>query len=350
VWGTYTSQRAKLKKSLHSPTGITGWVFQHQNVARVANVHKHQPWTARYLEISPETVSELDVPLMDGKKAIGVLNLESSKENAFSKDDQAFLETLAAQAVLAITRAQEYEHKQRLAEEQRVLNEISKEIVSQLDLKRVFDQILIRMLALTKSQNGILMLYNTEKDLLWMAAERGVLPEKRGLPNRLDEGVVGYAARTKRALNVDPSQAPWHEYYLDYIPDTRSELAVPILAGEQLLGVLNVESVEEHAFGESDKRLLQGLADLTAVALRNAEFYHKAEQAALSFQLLYQAGQELGEISEPKQLEQGYEVIACLAEKQSQSSVAVRRYEEATGDLVLKKIASHDPQHDIELR
>lgn len=350
VWGKFTNKRAKLRKNLHNPAGITGWVFKHQSAARVANVHTNKPWCERYFEISPEIISELDIPLMEDDKAIGVLNLESSKENAFSREDQVFLETLATQAVLAITRAQDYEHRNRLAREQRVLNEISKEIVSQLDLKSVFDQILIRALALTKSQNGVLMLYNPEKNLLWMAAERGVIPEKRGLPHRLDEGVVGYVASTKRPLNVDPSQTPWSEYYLNYIPDTRSELAVPILAGEKLLGVLNVESVEERAFDESDQRLIQGLSDLAAVALRNAEFYQKAEEEALYFQLLYQAGQELSEINDPKQLELGYEVIARLAEQQNQSAVVLRRYEESTGDLVLKKSIFHRPRTDFAPR
>jgi signal transduction histidine kinase len=235
---------------------------------------------------------------------------------------------------------------QRLAEEQRLLNEISKEIVSQLDPGSVFTRILDGALALTRSQNGVLMLYDAEKDILWMAKERGVAPEKQGQSHTLDQGVVGYVARTKSMCNVDPSQSPWKERYLDYIPDTRSELAVPILAGEKLLGVLNIESAQEHAFDESDERLMLGLSDLAAVALRNAELYEKAEaaakkaeQEALSFALLYQAGRELSEISEPKQLEQGYQAIVRLAQQQSQSYVVLRSYEEATRELRLQCVS-----------
>lgn len=344
VWGAYGEQRKRGEKSLPNPGGIAGWVSQHQQTVRIGNTHTCQPWCSLYLQISPETISEIDVPLLVNQKAIGILNLESNKEEAFSQESQVFLETLATQATLAITRAQDYEHKKRMANEQRVLNEISKEIARQLDLNSVFDRILMRALGLTKSQNGILMLYKPEQGILWMATERGVLPEKRGKSHYLDEGVVGYVARTKKPLNVDPSKSPWNELYLDYIPDTRSELAVPILAGEKLLGVLNIESAQEHAFDADDLHLLQGLADLAAVALRNAELYDQAEQQALYFRLLYQAGRELSTISEPKQLEQGYEIIARLVEEQSKSCVILRRYEEATDELVLKKVTCHLPQ------
>jgi len=70
------------------------------------------------------------------------LNFESTKEGAFQQEDQDFLQTLAGQAVLAIKNAQAYEREKRLAEEGRVLNQISKEIISQLDLNYVFDLIL----------------------------------------------------------------------------------------------------------------------------------------------------------------------------------------------------------------
>ena len=80
----------------------------------------------------PGTLSELDVPILDEEEVIGVLNFESTREGAFSQEDEDFLQTLAGQAVLAIRNAQAYEREKRLAEEGRVLNEISKEIINQL--------------------------------------------------------------------------------------------------------------------------------------------------------------------------------------------------------------------------
>src|SRR5947209_18722917 len=100
-----------------------------------------------------------------------------------------------------------------------------------------------------------------------------------------------------------------------------------MLAGNDLRGVLNVESPSPRNFSESDERLLQGLADLAVVALQNAEHYEKAEREAQRFALLYQAGQELSKITDLEQLEQAYEVVVQIADRQSQSQVVIYRYD-----------------------
>ena len=86
------------------------------------------------------------------------------------------------------------------------------------------------------------MLYDPDKNNLWMAGERGIEEDKKGLRQGLDQGVIGNVARNRQLLNVDLSQPPWSEMYLEFIPGAHSELAVPMLAGDELRGVLNVES------------------------------------------------------------------------------------------------------------
>src|SRR5260370_37266250 len=107
------------------------------------------------------------------------MNFERIRESAFHKEGQDFLVTLAGQAVLAIKKAQAYEREKRLAAEGRVLNQISKEITSQLDLTYVFDLILEKALELTHTTTGTLEIYDPEQDNLQMAAERGVVKEKK---------------------------------------------------------------------------------------------------------------------------------------------------------------------------
>ena len=112
--------------------------------------------------------------LLDGEEVIGVINFESIREGAFHQEDEVFFVTLAGQVVLAIKKAQAYEREKRFAEEGAVLNQISKEIVGQLDIDHVFDLILEKALELTKFTNGVLMLYDPDRNDLWMAAGRGV--------------------------------------------------------------------------------------------------------------------------------------------------------------------------------
>jgi GAF domain-containing protein len=109
-----------------SSRGIVWWVLEHKQAVRIGNVHTDPVWRNRYVSTIHETTSELDVPLLDGDEVIGVLNFESSKENAFSKEDLDFLLTLAGQAILAIKKAQAYEREKRLAADRQTLFDISK--------------------------------------------------------------------------------------------------------------------------------------------------------------------------------------------------------------------------------
>jgi GAF domain-containing protein len=330
------------RNPLQETQGITRWVAEHKQSARVANVHRDAPWCDLYMQMMPETLSELDVPILDEEEVIGVLNFESIREGAFRQEDEDFLQTLAGQAVLAIRNAQAYEREKRLAEEGQVLNEISKEIISQIeDHSHVFDLILEKALQLTDSKTGVLMLYDAEQNDLWMAAEHGAFEEMKGKRHSLHQGVVGYVARTRELLNVDLTQAPWNDVYLNYIPGARYELAVPMLAGPELRGVLNIESSSPYNFTDRDERLLKGLADLAVVALQHAELYAKAESEARRFSFLYKAAATLSEISEIEQLEHAYDIILKLAASYKQNRVILRRYDSSSRQLILTRQDQH---------
>ncbi len=288
--GPNAEGRRKQIISLRETKGITSWVLEEKKPARVDNVHSDPQWRDLYIQDVADTISELDVPLLDGDEVVGVLNFESIKEGAFQQEDQDFLLTLAGQAVLAIKNGQAYEREKRLAEEGRVLNQISKEITSQLDPNHIFDLILEKALELTHSTRGNLMIYDRDRNDLWMASERGLSEDKDGLRQSLDEGIIGYVARHKQLLNVDLSQPPWNDVYLDLFPGTQSELAVPMLVGDELGGVLNVESLATNNYSERDERLLQGLADLAVIALQNAQAFEREKR-------LVDEGRVLNEIS-----------------------------------------------------
>src|SRR5579875_2771274 len=278
------------KVPLREMKGIIRWTLEHKKPALVKNVHRDLLWRDIYVQVVADTTSELDVPLLDGEEAIGVLNFESTRENAFSQEDLEFLVTLAGQAILAVKNGQAYEREKRLAEEGRVLNQISKEITGQLDPDHVFDLIVEKALELTNSTRGNLMIYDADHHDLWMAAVRGDTGEKKETRHSIEEGIVGYVARTGQMLNADLSQPPWKDVYLDFFPGTLSELAVPMLVGNELRGVLNVESRSPQHYSERDERLLQGLADLAVIVLQNAEAFKREKR-------LVEEGKVLNEIS-----------------------------------------------------
>jgi GAF domain-containing protein/HAMP domain-containing protein len=72
------------------------------------------------------------------------------------------------------------------------------------------------------------------------------------------------------------------------LPDTRSELAIPLVIGDRLLGTLDVQSTEVNAFSDSDVRVLQALADQLSVAIENAELFQTTQATLAEVTALYQ--------------------------------------------------------------
>lgn len=277
--------------SLQETKGITRWVLEQKLPALVDNVHNH-PWRDIYIPVTADIVSELDVPLLDGQEIVGILNFESTKEGAFRQEDQDFLLTLAGQGVLAIKNAQAYEREKLLAAQAQALNQISKEIIGQLDSTYILDLILEKALALTHMTTGGLLLYDSERNDLWLVSQRGAKAQK-GLRMMVDQGIVGYVATHRRSVNADLSQPPWDKIYVELTPGTHSELAVPLLVGNELRGVLNVESSTPNRFSEGDERLLQGLADLAVIALQNAESFEREKRLAEEGKVLNEISKEI---------------------------------------------------------
>ena len=264
---------------LNEEHGLTRWVFLEKRPIRVGNVQADR----RYLKRSESTFSELDAPLLDNTGAvIGVINLESDQENAFSEADEAFLVTLAGQAVLAVKNAQIFAGQARMLKERERLHKISQRIIQALDETEIFDLILEQALEATGAEAGTFMRYNEQFHDLEMAAERGVTADRVGDKHSIKEGITGYVARKKKPLNVgDLSQMPWADIHLPYIPNARSELAVPLLEGDKLIGVLNVESSHIHHFTDENEILLAEFADLAVIAIQTVERYLETEKERL---------------------------------------------------------------------
>jgi GAF domain-containing protein len=94
-----------------------------------------------------------------------------------------------------------------------------------------------------------------------------------------EQGIVGYATRTGRprlAVNVGVDAIHFDNPDL---PETRSEIALPLIAHHQILGALDVQSQEENAFDEQDVAILTVVADQVALALDNARLFEASEAA-----------------------------------------------------------------------
>ena len=250
--------------------GIIGAVAATGQAIRVADVRAD----SRYLNALDGVRSELAVPLIVRGRVIGVMDIESSQLDYFTPDQQNILTLVASRIGTAIENAKLYEHERNQAETLLLLNEVSREANSTLSV----EEVLRRSAELTKR----LINYQIFSILLYDEAENVFrhrvtvkfgqrVQEKHAVPAH--EGIVGAAATLKRPVVVpDVALDP---RYLMINPETRSELAVPMLNKDRVIGVMDLESPQLNYFTPDHVQVLSILAAHLAVSIENARLYEQ---------------------------------------------------------------------------
>ena len=227
---------------------------------------------------SLETVrSEMAIPLISKGQVIGVLDIEAIPPGYFTERDQHFLTLLAAPMAMAIENARLYRRSVRQARNLALLGEINREISSILDpkpllrkvkeaVRRVIDFDNFRILALDES---------TQTLSRWISFKRNEeIRDKLLIP--VGKGIVGTAAYLKEPVLVSDVRKDLR--YIEVDPEARSELSVPLIHGDRVLGVLDLESLKVGSFGKNDQEFLTNLAPGIAIAIENASLYEQVSK------------------------------------------------------------------------
>jgi sigma-B regulation protein RsbU (phosphoserine phosphatase) len=244
--------------------GIVGTAAQRREMVFVPDVSKD----ARYIPLFPGVVAELAIPLIHQDRLVGVLNVEGPDADAFDDDVRTVLQVLASHLAVAIANATLYRETRWYAGLLATLYEIGKETASILDL----DELLHRVAEIVKrvidyEMFGILLLDEERGELVLRKSVRfGGTTGKTRL--KLTEGLCGAAAVSKEPILVgDVRNDP---RYVMLVPETRSELVVPLVHKDRVVGVFDLESPVLDRFTHEHVKVLTPLASQVAVAIENA--------------------------------------------------------------------------------
>jgi sigma-B regulation protein RsbU (phosphoserine phosphatase) len=165
------------------------------------------------------------------------------------------------------------QHRQEIKERDTLLR-VAQKISSSLSLDKVLLSIIESLRRVVPFDSGAIFLLNRETKEIEHAIDIGY-PERHRqlLKMKIGEGVSGWVAKTGRAINVPDVHAD--PRYINVDPKTKSEVAVPIRRGKELLGVFNLESHRYAAFTPRQIRLLEAFAGSAAVAIQNARLYRQ---------------------------------------------------------------------------
>jgi sigma-B regulation protein RsbU (phosphoserine phosphatase) len=250
--------------------GITGRAAQTRQAVLVADATRED----RYIEAVPNVHSELAVPLIVKNRLIGVIDLEARQKGYFTEEHKRLLTLIASRMAVGIENARLHTRITRQARTLLLLNEIARELTSILNLDELLKHIAELLNRLIDYQMfSILLVDPSGEKLQHRFAQRFEerLHLKHDIP--LGRGVVGHAAHAKEAVLVpDVSKS---EIYIPSNPDTRSELAVPLIYQGKVIGVLDLEHTRRNYFTEDHKRTLTTLAAQLAIAIENARLYEQ---------------------------------------------------------------------------
>jgi sigma-B regulation protein RsbU (phosphoserine phosphatase) len=253
--------------------GVTGLAAQRREAVLVGDVTKE----ALYIGAVPEVRSELAVPLILKNRVIGVINIESVQPDYFTEEHKRLLTLIASRMAVGIENARLYTRTTRQARTLLLLNEIARELTSILHVDELLKHIAELVARLIDYQMFSILLLDASGEKLQHRfslrfGENIQLKDDR----LLGLGVVGYAAQHKQAVLVP--DVTKDSRYIKVNPETRSELAVPLIYKDKVIGILDLEHTRRCFFTEDHRRTITTLAAQIAIALENARLYEEVER------------------------------------------------------------------------
>lgn len=235
----------------------------------------------------------LRVPLFAASELIGYVSLwETRAPRMWTSDEMRFAQTMASQAAAALVNAQLYQAAQTRTRELHALYEASRLLNASLDMQTICETSVDSLRDILGYHH--VSIYFVENNVLQMQVQRGYDLPLRVL--QLDQGIIARAVRTQHVIflpNVD--QEPG---YLAALSNVQSEIALPLLAGDRVLGVLNVETLRGETLNatrqvltEADVQLLQTFANQLIIAMENARLFQETQQRLVQVDTLHAAAQ-----------------------------------------------------------
>ncbi len=227
------------------------------------------------------------VPLIYRRYTIGLVEIgRLHAQEVILPSELRLAETMTSQAAVAIEHARLYNEATRRLAEARVLQEVMVAAASTLEFNRVLTgtiEALHRTLGIER-----LGFFLPTEDGTIVASHTATIgfPHKDGtnLQVPMEGSAVGWVIRNGKPLLIpDVNQA---NYYYQLVPDTQSEVCVPVLLSGQVAAVLNAESPRLNAFDQEILRLFRAIAAELAVALENAQLFQKEHRLVSQQQAL----------------------------------------------------------------
>lgn len=225
--------------------------------------------------------SALCIPIRGEGRVHAVLNLESREANAFESQDVALFEILCEHLAHFIEAARLCEEARTRSEMIRKVTEICRRVIAAGSVDEAVRAAVRAVVEECGYHAACIAFLDRDAAHMIHRAHHARVPVqvKPGYRQPVGAGIVGETARTRRPVcSSDTENDP---RYVALLPGVRSELCVPLLAGDRLIGVLDVNAAVPDAFGAEEIDLMETLGGLLAVLVEKAETSHTREGSVI---------------------------------------------------------------------
>lgn len=277
--------------------GLTGVVAESGRPLVIADVEEHGGSLYPDFQRSNELTSFMGVPVVYQGQIVGVLSVMTKERRLFSQDERTLLAGMADQAAIALANARLFEQSERRIAELTTISHISKAISSTLKLDELLLALHAGISELLDTTESYIALYDSATRRIsypiWLENGQLVPFEAQDTLGSDEASLSSIVIRDRRPLLLHTT-----EEVLALSPNqeevgnangriTSTWLGVPIVQGDEVLGLINVQSYAPNAFDEDDRRFLETVASQAAIAIANARLFQETRQNASDLATLY---------------------------------------------------------------
>ena len=268
------NEKAKMKLNMRLGEGVAGHVIETGETIVIPDVRTDPLFLKHNAPV--EYRSLIVAPVQSNKRRVGTLSIHSNQSNAFTPDECRLLSSLGTLAAIAIENANLLETTQQDLKEINVLYQLSQSLAASLDpdqLMKVVVELLVQHFGYYHVQIYVIEPLSGDATARCGAGVIGDQLREQGFHLPAGASIIGHVADTGQPFVTNEVDEVVFFRRNPLLPDTQSEMSIPIKIDNQVLGVLDIQQTALHRLTSRDMKLMKTIADQLAVSLQKANLY-----------------------------------------------------------------------------
>lgn len=312
----------------------------------INNVADHPLYHANPL--LPETRSELALPLIASEKLIGAIDVQSKTENTFRGEDVSLFQILADLLATAIWNSVLSEQSQSILERYRLLQHIT---IAASTAKTVEDsfRITLEMLLSASFGNRALILSSDDDDVLRVSMAAGYdLTETANLSLLRGEGIPGKVIATGQPVRMNDLRHQPDSLSLDR--SAGSELAVPVVFADRIIGVLDITHASPGQYDETDQEILASLGNTLGAIITNSQLMQEVRLQVERQRKLYEITNQIRRSADIQAIMQTStrEIARLLGARRAMMKIGIEQIEQSDMSAEIPGNGRHPDQEQSQ--